>query len=467
MLTGQAMHRIVGLMLAAMTVLVMLREWGAGTRLDLWLIPLLFVATTLVLGAQVKASRQIFIVIALLLTGLGWLTVPDWPQVVLKGIATGAFIAAFLTALSTLRSAADTSPAITACGRFLAQQPPGKRYLALTVGGQLFALLLNYGSVTLLGSVAMANAREEPDAEIRLIRMKRMLLAVERAFIATLPWSPLSFAVAVSTAVIPGTSWAGVVLPCLVTGALMTVTGWALDSWLKPKLTRPAPPRKAPEGSWRLLFPLLALLGVLAVSVLALNMATGIRVPALVIAVVPAMAACWIAIQARGAGQAALPVLGRRTMAYLSEDLISFKGELVLLMMAGYIGTVGAQLVAPMVVWLGIDLQLVPAVVILIALVWLIPLAGQLGMNPILAVALLAPLLPAAAEIGITPTAYVVAVTAGWALSGACSPFTATNLLIGSFAGISAGEVGRGWNGLFTLSTGLLLTGWVVIYSLL
>ena len=86
-------------------------------------------------------------------------------------------------------------------------------------------------------------------------------------------------------------------------------------------------------------------------------------------------------------------------------------------------------------------------------------------MNPILAVTLIAPLVPPAADLGVSSTALVVAITSGWALSGASSPFTATTLLIGSFAGISATRVGLVWNGAYTLICGLVLSVWVVAYA--
>jgi len=136
-----------------------------------------------------------------------------------------------------------------------------------------------------------------------------------------------------------------------------------------------------------------------------------------------------------------------------------------LLMMAGYIGTVGSALLGPLMQRAGLDLSVLPPWVILVSFVWLIPLAGQLGMNPILAVTLIAPLIPGADSLGVTPTAIVMAVAAGWALSGASSPFTATTLLIGSFAGISAARVGWLWNGVYTLLGAVLLSGWVAIVA--
>ena len=113
----------------------------------------------------------------------------------------------------------------------------------------------------------------------------------------------------------------------------------------------------------------------------------------------------------------------------------------------------------------GLDLSVVPPWILLASCVWIIPLAGQIGMNPILVVTLIAPLIPDAANLGVEPTALVVALIAGWTISGASSPFTATTLLIGSFAGVSARRVGIVWNGFYSLICGFALTLWVLAYA--
>jgi len=86
-------------------------------------------------------------------------------------------------------------------------------------------------------------------------------------------------------------------------------------------------------------------------------------------------------------------------------------------------------------------------------------------MNPILSVSLIAPLLPTPSELGVSPAAIIVALTAGWALGGASSPFTATTLLVGAFGRVSAHWVGLKWNGLFTILGGLILCIWVAIVA--
>jgi hypothetical protein len=455
-------NRLTGGLLVAITGLEILSVWASSTMAET-VLPWLIILTTLVLALQVRAGRYLFALVALALSAALIATNPDWRDIMHRGLMTAAFITAFFTALATLRSVAETSPAIRASGRFLAQQPPGRRYLALTIGGQMFALLLNYGAIALLGSLATTSANEEKDPEIRRHRTRRMLLAIQRAFTSALPWSPLSFAVAISTALIPGTSWALAVLPGLVTSLLLAATGWVLDAAFKPKLSAPAPVRQMPEGTWALMLPLALLLAILVTSIAVLYAATGIRIVGLVLVIVPVIAGFWLALQARGKPDA--PGVGRRVSDYAFVELPAYRGEIILLMMAGYIGTVGAPLLGPVLMGIGLDLAGMPAPLLLISFVWIIPLAGQLGMNPILTVTLLAPLIPEAADLGVTPNAIIVAITSGWALTGVTSPFTATTLLIGSFGRVSARHVGLRWNGAYALVTAVILSGWVALYA--
>ena len=137
------------------------------------------------------------------------------------------------------------------------------------------------------------------------------------------------------------------------------------------------------------------------------------------------------------------------------------------LMMAGFIGTVGSRLLAPVMEASGLDLTVVPSWVILLAFVWGIPLTGQIGMNPILAVSLVAPVLPAPEALGLTAPELIVAITAGWAISGASSPYTATTLLIGAFGDVSPRHVGLVWNGLYIALAGVILSAWSLIFAAL
>ena len=460
-LISPTLDRVTGVLLVVLTGVVIAQEWHLLGPAPALLAPLVLALTAL-LTLQVAPGRRAFVAVAGVLTlALVWRDPEGWRAVVARAVASAAFIVAFFSALASLRSAAQQAAAIRAGGTFLALQPPGRRYLALTLGGQAFALLLNYGAIALLGSLATAAARDEPDAEIRAHRTRRMLLAIQRGFVASLPWSPMSFAVAISTALIPGTSWGTMLLPGLATMVLLTGVGWGLDTLFKPKLSRPPAPRIPPEGSWALLLPLALLLGLLVLSVLVLQLATGFRVTGIVMLVVPLMALGWVALQQREGG----PSLPRRVREFVCADLPSFRGEITLLMMAGYIGTVGAPLLAPLIQSSPFHPEDLPTPLVLAGLVWLVPLCGQIGMNPILTVSLIAPSVPSAEMLGVPPVAIVTAITAGWALGGISSPFTATTLLVGNFGGVSARHVGLRWNGSYMAGMLVLLPLWVLLLA--
>ena len=415
---------------------------------------------------RVAASRVVFVLIGLALTVWAAATRPDWSEAVIHALERGAMVIALFTALSAIRSAAMGSAAILDCGRFLARQPPGLRYTALTLGGHLFGLILLYGAISLLGSLAAESNAGEPDPELRRHRIRRMMTAIQRGFASTLCWSPLGFSMAITIAIVPGASWSGVALPCIVSAAIMLVAGWALDAIFKPRLAAPPPPRAPETGRWLVqLRPLLLLLAVVILGVVLVHLLTGVEVIGAVMLVVPLTALVWIAGQPRPRGISRAGWTGRRIMRFGTCEMFASRGEIVLLFMAGFIGSLGAFLLVPLAQAQGLDLGAVPPLLILVALIWIVPLTGQLGMNPILSVSLLVPLLPTPTAMGIPPAALVAAITGGWALSGTTSPFTASVLIAAALGRVTPRQAGPGWNGLYTLVVGGMLSLWVLLLA--
>ena len=412
----------------------------------------------------VRASRVAFVLIAIVLVLWAALTRPDWVSATTDAAQRGAMVMALFTALTAIRSAAMTAPEILECGRFLARQRPGLRYTALTIGGHLFALILLYGSISLLGTLATESSAREPDPELRKQRTRRMMIAIQRGFASTLCWSPLGFSMIISLSVVPGSSWSAAAVPGLVSAFMMLVIGWGLDALYKtrgPATTRPPETQK-----WLVqLRPLLMLLGLVMVGVALLHLVAGLAVIGAVMSLVPTIAILWIAIQTPPDGVTRGANVRQRTLQFITHDLPNYRGEIVLLFMAGFIGSLGSFLLVPLVQAQGLDLTEIPPWIILVAIVWIIPVTGQLGMNPILAVSLLFPILPSPEVMGIPPTALVVAITAGWALSGATSPYTASVMIAASLGGVSPLRAGLGWNGAYILVAGVVLTLWALLLS--
>jgi hypothetical protein len=91
--------------------------------------------------------------------------------------------------------------------------------------------------------------------------------------------------------------------------------------------------------------------------------------------------------------------------------------------------------------------------------------AGQLALNPVLTVTVLAAALPPPASLGASPTVVAVAYMIGWGLCVGASPFTLTTLILGRIAGVSGRVVGQRWNGPFTLLAFLLASLWLALLT--
>ena len=463
--SGARTAELVGIPLVGVIFAMSVLEYG-GPAPFAWIAGGLSLVAIAMSLPKLRRTHFIFLAIGLALVLYAAATREGWAAGVGRALLSGSLIIGVFTAWPALRSAAVGSPEIIECGRFLARQPPGLRYAALTMGGHLFGLILLYGAISLLGSLAVESTSRETDPELRYHRTRRMLVAIQRGFISTLTWSPMAFSMVISIALVPGASWGAAVLPCLISAAIMLVGGWALDTIFKPKLSHPPPPRAVETGSWwRNLRPLLLLLGAVVGGTAILHIVTGVEVIGAVMSLIPVIALIWVCQQARAQGFSMRDYVGSRVSQFLFSEVPGYRGEITLLFMAAFIGSLGSFLLVPLVKSWGIDLSSLPPLAILIPLIWLIVLAGQIGMNPILAVSLIIPLLPTPEAMGVSPVVVVTAITAGWALSGATSPFTASVLLLGALGKVSPRKAGLVWNGPYALVIGAVLSLWVVVLS--
>ncbi|MBT9383546.1 hypothetical protein KM176_06735 [Pseudooceanicola sp. CBS1P-1] len=431
-----------------------------------WAANLLTIAVLAMLAPQVRGSRHVFMAISVLITGVAWLLLDDPGPALAAGLAQGSFIVAFFCALASLQHVAGRSPAIARAAAFLASQPPGRRYLALGFGAQVFALMLNYGALSLLGTMARRSAEREADPAVRALRTRRMLQGAQCGFSASLCWSPLAFATVITSALVPGAELGNVVLHGLGSALILVIIGWLVDRRLKyslPSGTVIAPPDQSSARDVRSLWPLLWLLLGVAVPAGLMDVFAGVPPSRSVLGLVPLIAAIWVLVEAPRGRR--IRELGARGHHYLFRDLPNFKGELTLLSTAGFIGSVAGALLAQWIATAGFDLSAVPARLLLVLPLLLVPLAGQLGLNPILFVSMFAQLLPAPAALGITPISMVLALTGGWALTAPTSPFTASVMIISRLGGVSPREVALRWNGVFVALAALGLAIWVQILA--
>lgn len=412
-------------------------------------------------GWRTQRNGRVILVMSVA-AGIAALTLhPDPLPLMLKAAVSAGTVIGLIAALGFLREAAESSSLVQACGQLMVRQPPGRRYLVLSLGSHLIALVLNFGVLPLLGTmIDKGNTAEAAggDARIVAIRARRMLSAILRGFAVQTIWSPLSVSFAVTTAVVPGLPWA-VLLPVQIgLAGLLLALGWYLDRRAFP----PQRPATRPEPSnWRPLWGMSALVGAVIVCAIALAEALGLRPVVGAMVVVPPAAIIWLSVQHR----AALPMLATlRTRLLISMP--AFRDEVAMLGGAMFVGTIAAAFIPPHHTAQLISSLALPPVVLIIVLAWAVMVLAQLGVSQIVTVTLLGGALADMGAQGIHPLVLASGLMGAWGLSSCSTPVGAAVLTIARIARVPVATVARDWNGRFIVTGAVLLALWLVSLSL-
>ncbi|KZD12373.1 hypothetical protein [Oceanibaculum pacificum] len=413
---------------------------------------LIFVAASL---KQLGRRERILLTVALILTALAILSQADPLATLLSGLDTATYMATFLLTLGMLRDAAATSPSVRDCGIYLTQQPPGRRYVALHIGGHLLGLLLNFGVLNLLGPMIRRGV-ESGDPALSEIREQRQISAVMRGFPTILLWSPATITQALMIGLLPGLEPATLLTLGLVLTGLMLLVGWTEDRirWHKfqrarANIVRPAPPPA----------PLRAISGMalvclgLVVSVALVKFGLDIPIVAALITAIPCFVLLWIALQNFGLGAAtALAVGGQRLKRIVTVSFPAATPETFTLSSSSFIGVMIAALLPPE--WIASAIQPLEAYPILLVavIIAIVPIAAQIAFNPIISVVVLGAALIRVPDLPIDPTTLALALASGWMLALPSSPFSIPSLILGRVLDRPGTQLSWRWNGLYTLA---------------
>lgn len=379
-----------------------------------------------------------------------------WPLLLNAGIQAAALIGLF-TALGFLREAAESSPLIQSCGQLMVNQPPGRRYLTLSLGCHLIGLVLNFGVLPLIGTmVVKGNTAEAAGGDDRVvaIRLQRMMTAMVRGFAAMTVWSPLSVSFTVMQSAVPGLDWWPLLGVQLVLTVLLMALGWLLD-----RRAFPTSPAKTAEGAdWRPAWQLAALVGGVVVASVAVAEILSVRLVVGAMLVVPPSAVVWLVAQHRSAAGALLH-LGRR----LTVSMPGFREEVTMLGGAVFLGTVLVAFAPPSETARLVSLIPLPPVVVLIGAAWSVMALSQLGISQIVTVTILGGALQALSSHGLPPLAVASGLMGAWALSTCSTPVGAVVLSAARLANVPMRVVARQWNGRYVLLGAAFLAVWLVL----
>jgi hypothetical protein len=357
------------------------------------------------------------------------------------------------------------------CGNYVIAQPPGRRYAALTFAAHLFAVILNYGVVNLLGTmVKRSNTMEAAGGDLRRfkIREQRMMLAVLRGQCTMVGWSPLSILIAICLALIPGLSWGAIAPAGAVYSFLFLALGWAMDriQW-RPRGNPVSLVQTTPGPFAPAVLPMLAILVCIIGLVVGANLLLGISMIGAIMLMLPVFALGWIAIQFRHLRFRRMSaMLWRRIKRMPMREFAGARSETLILSSAAYIGAALSAVVPEDAVANAMGSLHLPWLAVAIALAAIVPLAGQLGVNALVMLTMVGGALHHLPSEGLPSVMLAVAVLGGASLSIASSPYGTPVVLIGVLTGETPEKIGRVWNGKFTLVGLVLLCIYLTALSL-
>ncbi|MEX2644175.1 MAG: hypothetical protein WD270_12020 [Acetobacterales bacterium] len=379
----------------------------------------------------------------------------DEPAAVLwAGLVRSSFLVSFFAVLGLLREAAETSPAVRRGGGHLLDQPPGRRYLALTFGSHLFGMVLNYGAVALVGAMikgANAGPAAGGDAALRERRERRMMLAMFRGFAAAMAWSPLSVMPVVVLGALPMLNWLQVAPLGLTMALCFMLLGWLLDRVAGGRRTGQPPVPQSGER-WTIHLRLAGLVALILGLGLTMEWLLQTRLFIAMVLVVPFVVAGWLLAQYRRQGPAgAARATAGRLAGYVRSQIPNMRTELSLLTMSGVVGTALAAAVPGEALAALLAERSLPGILMPLAALWGAVGLGVIGLPPLIAVTFLSAGMPSPGLLGVAPVVVAGAYMAAWGLSANRCPLTAPAILLSRFVGQSSWHIMKNWNGRHTV----------------
>ena len=387
-----------------------------------------------------------------------WQHPAPW-EALLRALDQAVFLLAFVLMISLVQEGAMTSPAVAETGLWLARQPGGRRFSGLFGGTMVAGVVFNLGTLSLLAPLIRRAAQDAPDDPLTPIRERRQLNAVLRGFAWCVVWSPTAIAPLTLMGLIEGIDRPLWIALGLGLSLVMLVMGWLEDRLAWRNHTAAAlglPPVVRARMPGRAVLRFLGVAAGLAVLTGAVMAATGLGVPASLMAAAPVLLVGWLMAQRAD--------VGARLAEIAREGLPASAPAAVTLGCAGFVGIAGAALI-PAEAWaaaLGLDDW--PAWAFMLATTLAVVALSQFGLSPVMMAVFFGAVLGALPELPAGPTLTALAIAAGWSVATTISPFASGVILLTRMTGHPGRELTYGWNAVFTGLAVLLLAGayWVM-----
>ncbi len=412
---------------------------------------------------KISPFGVILLVVSLILVGIHYFHGSLDRELLEKVIERAAFLSLFLISLFFLQSASATSALVRRSGEVLVNQPPGRRYLALTFGGIVFGLLMSLGALTLLGTMIRQGVENSSNVKARDIRLRRMTLALLRSF-GTIPmWSPITITMAVVLSSLPNVSWAQV-FPYGATLAIVYLgIGWLMDRFDPSRKGQAPATGGAPLSG---LLPLVLLVILLPVIGWALSLVLGVTLLKALLLSLPFMSVGWITIQQQGDGLwLRLRAMWQHLRTNILPAMPQMRTELSIFAGSASLGI----LLVPL-----LDVERLGDLIahtsmssgqVLTSSLWIIVLFAIIGVSPLISVLVIIEILPRLPGLEIAPLAIAMMAVAAWSVSINIAPFATPVRVTGQAIMCDPARIGLKWNLAYSLSLAAVLSVLLLVFA--
>jgi hypothetical protein len=434
--------------------------------------PAAFIAAPFMIAYFAKVWRRLMIngrvlLIACAVVGVIAAMRPGGFEILGLGASRMIYLPSFVALLGLLRAAAGASKLIAAAGRHLVNQPPSRRYLALSFGGHFFGILLNIGGLALLVEMVKgANTLEAAGGDPLIVawRERRMTVAVLRGFAGIAFWSPLGVSFNLLLISVPGLTWgqAGPIGIACAAGFIML--GWVFDQFQRPKGLRPRPVVKEPGGA-RAVAAVIAHVAAVSVLTWATEFMLKVSFQTALLIAVPAYALGWT-YGLRIAQADPAPVKSSAAIM-LHRGVASFPAyanEVAVFAASGFLGAALVAMVPREALQSFFLAFSMPPGLFAGLLSVSVAVLGLIGLNPMIAATILASAVHSAGVPGLSSTALVLAIAAGWTCTVVAGPMNSSLVMTAALIERTPWRVAVKWNGPFALG---VLAAAIIILAVL
>lgn len=389
-------------------------------------------------------------------------------DLVVKAINNSGFLVFLLVAAGLLRKAAETSALVRQCGAAIINQPPGRRYLVLALGGNFFGFFLSVGALNVLCTMARNSIYSDGPFETGSdrekfagIRLRRTGLAIVRGFSSTALWSPLSIPIALILANNPVLGW-----PDLVGAGAATATTFFLIGWTLDKVQNRGYPRRQLSdqlsGTETLaLFSRLIALVMLSpvLGYFVSDLADTSFIFGVLMCMVPISLLWFIAQNVSGKNGLAARTATRTFVRNAGGALLDMRTEVTIFVCAGFLAVllvpqIDAERLGEWITSAGLT-----SGITLVVICWTIFILSFLGLNVVFQIAFTGELLRVMPGLEIDQRFSVIALTATFAVIIGFAPLSIPIRLAASCLGKSGWDVGVRWNWAYSMiAMGLITT---------